>query len=180
MTFLTGYGSLAKTTTSTRLSIKNQNLKKVKNVVIKLPAARTVPLQNSFHLCSASTFQTIIRFILSSGCIKPSPLMDPSAEGWFIQATFHLPVTEPLWKPQGLNAPKGFAAVQKALAVAANGSFHNQAATGDGILPEINIFLDTIFTCLLLLILKTAFLFFQCLNVLPGMTCSPSCILFSL
>lgn len=41
-------------------------------------------------------------------------------------------------------------------------------------------FLDTTSTCLLLLVLKMTFLFFQCLGVLPDMICSPSCILFSL
>ena len=40
-------------------------------------------------------------------------------------------------------------------------------------------FSATIPACLLLQIPKTTFLFFLCSSVLPGMTCCPSCILFS-
>lgn len=58
---------------------KKAKPEKGKNVVIKLPATPTVLPQNSFPFCSASTFQTIIRFTLSSGCTKPSSLMNPSA-----------------------------------------------------------------------------------------------------
>ena len=78
MIFLTACGSLTKTTTSIRLSIKRRNRKKVKNVVIKLHATRIALPQNFFLLCSASTFQTIIPFALSSGCTRPSSLMYPS------------------------------------------------------------------------------------------------------
>lgn len=60
--FFNACGSLIKTTTSIRLSIKKPNRKKVKNVVIKLPATRRVLPQNSFLLCSVSTFQIRIRF----------------------------------------------------------------------------------------------------------------------
>lgn len=62
-------------------------------------------------------------------------------------------------KLQDWNVPKGFAAVRKVLAVDANESFHSLTATGDGILPEINISLATIFTCLLLPIPKMTFRF---------------------
>ena len=48
---------------------------------LKLPATRTALPQNSSPLCSESTFQTIIRFISSSGSIKPSSWMSLSAGG---------------------------------------------------------------------------------------------------
>ena len=67
-----------KDTTSVRLNIKKQNRKKVKNVVIKLPATPTVLLQNSFHSCSASTCPITILFILFSGCIRNNSLIHPS------------------------------------------------------------------------------------------------------
>lgn len=58
---------------------KKRSRKKVKNGVIKLPATRKALPLNSFLLCSASIFQTVIRFSLSSGCTKHSSLMYPSA-----------------------------------------------------------------------------------------------------
>lgn len=76
--FLTACGSLTETTTSISLSIKKLNRKKIKNGVIKLHATLTVLPKNSFPLCNASTFQTIIPFPLSSGYTKPSSLMHPS------------------------------------------------------------------------------------------------------
>lgn len=48
---------------------------------LKLPATRTALPQNSSPLCSGSTFQTRIRFISSSGSIKPSSWMNLSAGG---------------------------------------------------------------------------------------------------
>lgn len=138
---LTACGSLIKTITSIKLNIKKQSRKKVKNGVIKLPATLTAPPLNSVPLCSTSTFQTIIHFILSFSCTKHNSLMNPSAGDWPIPATFHLPVTELLLKLQGWNVPKESVTARKVLAVAVNRSFHSLAATGDGILPEINIFL---------------------------------------
>lgn len=60
---------------------KKPKPEKGKNVVVRLPATQTVLPQNSFPSCSASTCQTIIHSTLSSGCIKPSFLMNLSAGG---------------------------------------------------------------------------------------------------
>ena len=64
--------------------------------------------------------------------------------------------------------------------MAANGNFHSLTAAGDGTLPDINISPATIFTCLLLSVLKTTFPFSPCLSALPGMIYCHSCIRFSM
>ncbi len=137
-------------------------------------AAKLLPLMQRIHLPDNNPFYLIFR-------LYKAQFLDVSVRrGLINSAQLSLAGEESLLKPQGWNVPKGFAVFQKALPVDANGSFHSLTATGDGILPEINIFLATIFTCLLLPVPKMTFPFFQCLSVLPGMTCCPSCILFPL
>ncbi len=94
--------------------------------------------QNSFLLCSVSTFQ--IRSVFSNlGCTKHSSFDESVRRGLINPCHISLAGDGPLWNGKA-GTFNGFAGCPKALAVAANGSFFTARLQRDGIPPEINIF----------------------------------------